>query len=376
VTSKKPQIDLARDSDKATTSSPPAPGGRGSRALRYLSRCDIPSPSWQVDIVDGDKRWLQSFADRDHGGSPQALAAAQAWRDRVVAQQRQIRRLEQGARSHVKINNTSGFTGVSRTFRGGGEHATPSRWVATWRDLESRRHAVGFSVRTHGDEGAKALAVQAYAAAMARLQEEALRRAAPVEPATQSTPPEAGNLHNIYRIELASGSRGWHVNVKRGNQPLTRHFGDSTFGGHANALAAARAWRDEMMRKVSVPDYVVWRRDIVKSHNTSGIVGVHRNVVRTRSKGKLVETSYWTGCWTTLDGKTRARAFNIAKYGEEQAKLLAARFREEGMREVRDEAAAVAVVSQASPRRDAGNPSEARNEAALTRRKATGSKSA
>jgi hypothetical protein len=353
VTSKKPQIDLARDSDKATTSSPPAPGGRGSRALRYLSRCDIPSPSWQVDIVDGDKRWLQSFADRDHGGSPQALAAAQAWRDRVVAQLRQIRRYEQGARSKVYTSNTSGFTGVSRTFRGSGEHATPSRWIATWLDLESRRHVVGFSVRTHGDEGAKALAVQAHAAAMSRLQEEALRRAAPAEPATQCPPPESGDLRNIYRIELASGSRGWHVKVKRGNQPLTRHFGDSTFGGHANALAAAQAWRDEMLRKGSVPDYVVWRRDILKSHNTSGIVGVNRHVVRTRSKGKLVETAYWTGSWTTLDSKTRSRSFNIAKYGEEQAKLLAARFRQQGMLELRDEAAELQEPPVRSRRRAA-----------------------
>ena len=93
-----------------------------------------------------------------------------------------------------------------------------------------------------------------------------------------------------------------------------RMFCDSTHGGKAAALSAAKRWRDDVVaRHPPMPKREY--NDLVRATNTSGIVGVR--VQRTAS------ATYW-GAETCLpDGRRLRKYFNVATFGYDQAREMA-----------------------------------------------------
>jgi hypothetical protein len=136
----------------------------------------------------------------------------------------------------------------------------------------------------------------------------------------------------IQRVD--KGHHAWRVVMRRMDQHLRQFFADSAYGGKDQALAAAVAWRDQNEAAVSVVDLEVWNRDRTRASNKSGVVGVYRHINVKKRKDGPVMFPQWIGYWQNADGKRSLRSFNVAKYGEETAKQLAIRARQDGMADV------------------------------------------
>lgn len=321
-------------------------GTASRRQMYFISRLDAPEPAWRVDISRGQQRWEKVFLDQDYGGQAQALASAQAWRDAVRDEIRRARGMATAA-EQMPSTNTSGVLGVNRTvgrYQTSGGAKEIFYWVAQWTDLEGKKHGRRFSIKRYGEAEARALALRARQEAVKELARQTAERLAMVSAIApvQTTPVVATPAMRYVQRDEATGALGWHVCIKRQNQDWYKYFSDSTYGGHANALTAAQAWRDETLAQVSGPDYEVWKRARPNASNTSGMVGVARGVSRqTLKNGRVQESAYWYAYWQGLDGKRRTRAISVRKYGEEQAKAIACRIRQEGLLAVWNEAAQV-----------------------------------
>jgi hypothetical protein len=134
------------------------------------------------------------------------------------------------------------------------------------------------------------------------------------------------SLKYIYRQE-SQGFHAWAVKMKRAKRMHVRYFKDGA-EGPIESLRRAIAYRDALFKRLPAP------MRIFSSHvrNTTGIIGVNREVSRT-SSGNLAEN--WVGKWVEADGWTiRRRAFSVNKYGEEAAKAMAIAAREENVARV------------------------------------------
>ena len=149
---------------------------------------------------------------------------------------------------------------------------------------------------------------------------------------TQDPPSQPDPMRNIRRVD--KGHHSWRVVMARKHQHLREHFTDSVYGSKELALAAAVAWRDQKEAELSGVDYVVWQREWMRAHNKSGFVGVFRNINIKKRGDRIVQHAQWMAHWLNIDGKRSARSFNVGKYGEEGAKQLAVRARQEGMEEL------------------------------------------
>lgn len=140
-------------------------------------------------------------------------------------------------------------------------------------------------------------------------------------------------MRYIQRLDV--GHHSWKVALRRKGKHHHAYFTDSVYGGTAQALAAAIAWRDQLLAKISGVDYGVWRRERMQPTNTSGIVGVYRGINFKTKGGRKYKFALWCGYWQNANGKRSARSFSVSKYGEEQAKALAIQARQDGMADVR-----------------------------------------
>lgn len=145
------------------------------------------------------------------------------------------------------------------------------------------------------------------------------------------------SMRYIRRVD--SGHHAWKVQIKRANVVWHKYFTDAQHGGKRRALAAAKVWRDELLPRISGPQYEVWKREQPRSNNTSGVGGVWRGVRRSSKGGRVWEWPYWQAFWRDLDGKRRCKTFSVGKYGERKAKALASLARREGLAGLAREAA-------------------------------------
>jgi hypothetical protein len=154
---------------------------------------------------------------------------------------------------------------------------------------------------------------------------------------------KANPMRNIQRID--KGYYSWRVVMRRQHQHLRQNFTDSVYGSKDLALVAAVAWRDQKEAELSGVDYVIWQREWMRDHNKSGTVGVYRHINTKKRGDRIVQQAQWQARWKSANGQ-RVRSFNVSKYGEEGAKQLAIRARQEGMAELARQlhSAAVAVV--------------------------------
>jgi hypothetical protein len=107
---------------------------------------------------------------------------------------------------------------------------------------------------------------------------------------------------------------GWRVNIKRGRKAHWRDFPDGP-DGPFESLRAAILWRNMMWLRLGPPNRVsVSKRN---ARNSSGVVGVSREVQRTPSS-QIFEV--WAAGWNDADRINHRRVFSIDKYGDADAK--------------------------------------------------------
>jgi 1,2-phenylacetyl-CoA epoxidase PaaB subunit len=142
----------------------------------------------------------------------------------------------------------------------------------------------------------------------------------------------------ILRVDNdATATHSWKVQIRRRGRAINKHFTDSRHGGKRKALAAAKDYRDRLVRKVSGAEYAIWKRSIKRPDNKSGVVGVARFVRCAKSRYGTWQYPVWEAFWHDADGKKHGRRFSVIKLGEGQAMRLALKTRREAMKEVEQE---------------------------------------
>jgi hypothetical protein len=123
----------------------------------------------------------------------------------------------------------------------------------------------------------------------------------------------------------------WRVMISRKQigRTFTKAFSDRTHGGEEAALAAARAWRDDVLRRYP-PASKVELAVLVRKHNTSGRPGVFRRTMHKSTKdGRRAIHVFWQAQTPLCVTPMRTRSFSVAKFGEDGAYRLAVAAREE-----------------------------------------------
>ncbi len=116
--------------------------------------------AWIVTVMRQGEIVTRPFSDGVYGGNKEALAAAIAYRDSVLAQHSQFEH-QLWVRSRLRRNNVSGIPGVGR-YEGFASRKAKHRtafWLASWIDEEGRSRKRKFSVSKYGERHAKQLAI-------------------------------------------------------------------------------------------------------------------------------------------------------------------------------------------------------------------------
>jgi hypothetical protein len=139
---------------------------------------------------------------------------------------------------------------------------------------------------------------------------------------------------NISRIDHEpSSTHGWRVQVRRQSRWYRRNFSDGRHGGTEQALAAATAYRDQVISvhpPLGMHEYCA----IVKKTNRSGVSGLTRVDRLERIKGRLCRRLYWEAQWPIDGCRSKHRKFSVLKYGEEAAFEMALAARHTGLEAV------------------------------------------
>ncbi len=144
--------------------------------MHHITRVDRNTPHkhlWQVTVRRWNRVYTRSFSDRRHSGREQALAAAQGYRDSILAQQTPMPRRTRCA--VLKRNNRSGVAGVTRILLSDPRDKQAPRsacWVARWPGDGKTIRQRSFSVSKHGEWGAFLKAVEARQHGLATMDDE------------------------------------------------------------------------------------------------------------------------------------------------------------------------------------------------------------
>lgn len=142
-------------------------------------------------------------------------------------------------------------------------------------------------------------------------------------------------IYGVTRVDNeTSRTHGWLVTVQRRGVIFRRQFSDGVLGGKARSLAAAKAYRDEIVAK-HPPLSRREHAEIVKKSNKSGVVGVCRYCASESGRRPNAEERwFWVASWVLPDGRAKRVKFSVRKYGEEGAFKLAAKARREAVRQM------------------------------------------
>lgn len=135
-------------------------------------------------------------------------------------------------------------------------------------------------------------------------------------------------IYGVTRVDNeVSRTHGWLVTIQRRGVIFRRQFSDGVLGGKTKALAAAKAYRDEIVAKYP-PLSKREHAEIVKKNNKSGVVGVCRYCAsETSQKPSAEKRWFWVASWVLPDGRAKRIKFSVKKYGEEGAFKLAVKAR-------------------------------------------------
>lgn len=134
-----------------------------------------------------------------------------------------------------------------------------------------------------------------------------------------------GPEHAMYGIRLMikkGRDLGYLVKIERRHINYTQWFGFALYGGQAEALIAARVWRDAQTRQhkpLTKQEFV----SQIRCNNTTGAAGVIRTTRRSKKRsGQFWSADYWIAR-PPRGIKVSTCYFSISRYGEEGAKTLA-----------------------------------------------------
>ena len=129
-------------------------------------------------------------------------------------------------------------------------------------------------------------------------------------------------------------THAWRVSLRRQGKAHVKNFPDKKHGGIREALRAARAHRDQLLKK-HPPTTRKEFSDARRRNNRSGISGVYRYAKNYRlADGREKESWYWEAHWPTTTGQAESVNFSVNRYGEDLARRLAIRARERGLKQV------------------------------------------
>jgi hypothetical protein len=136
----------------------------------------------------------------------------------------------------------------------------------------------------------------------------------------------------ISRIDSGS-THGWFVRGYRNGKTWSRLFSDIKCGGREQALAEARAFRDELQEQLeALPAEPRARRVVTRdSRNTTGVLGVCRTAKKSPN-GTINEC--YSVSWRPARGVQKCTSFSIRKYGEKRAFQLAVAHRRRMLKEI------------------------------------------
>jgi hypothetical protein len=146
-----------------------------AKSSRGISRVDSDvshTHAWLVTIQRRGVIYRKRFSDGVYGSRAQSFAAAQRYRDELIAQHPPLSPREYS--SILKKNNRSGVVGVGRycsfETRNLPEDKQRWFWLAAWSLPGGRRKRMKFSVNRYGEEKAFKMALQARREALAKLE--------------------------------------------------------------------------------------------------------------------------------------------------------------------------------------------------------------
>jgi len=142
-------------------------------------------------------------------------------------------------------------------------------------------------------------------------------------------------MYGISRIDdPVNRAYAWRVSLCRHNKRHVKNFTDRRCGGKSAALKQAQQYRDELI--TNLPP--ITRKEFSNSkrrNNKTGITGVYKYcksyVLR---DGTIKENWYWEANWPAEVGKSFKKSFAVRRYGDELAKQMAIRARNDGMKSV------------------------------------------
>jgi len=144
--------------------------------------------------------------------------------------------------------------------------------------------------------------------------------------------------NNMYAVSRIDDDRyhthAWRVSLRRRGKSLVKNFPDKKHSGKANALRLAKAYRDKLLAEHPP----LSRREFsstIRSNNNSGISGVCKFSKKyILANSKEIESWYWEAHWPTERGESKSERFSVNKYGDEIARAMAIRTRNNGMEAV------------------------------------------
>ena len=167
--------------------------------------------------------------------------------------------------------------------------------------------------------------------------------------------------YGISRIDDdANHTHAWRVSLTRHGRRYVKNFTDRRFGSHCQALAKAEQYRDAFIAEHPP----ISRKDVCKvrrSNNKSGVTGVCTYAKRyQRRDGSIKENWYWEASWPDERGHAIKVIFGVNTYGEEMARQMALRARQQGLDAVSGAfwSSERGVVDQSSIGRDQSRSSE------------------
>ena len=117
-------------------------------------------------------------------------------------------------------------------------------------------------------------------------------------------------MRHITRFDYGR-TRGWWVRIHRQPNPCSKLFSDGKHGGTEQALEAAKAWRDEMLKDRPMLGHR--QRESATKKIPTGVVGLYVGGEKKGEKAKI--------CVSLIDwqGKHVGTHYSVAKWGLRKA---------------------------------------------------------
>ncbi len=141
----------------------------------------------------------------------------------------------------------------------------------------------------------------------------------------------SSKTRGISRIDQAAKhNHGFFARLQRDGKIYSAFFADQAHGGRKKALAAARAYHQNMLEIFGPPMQKQrrWWAEIRRRKGSSGIVGVQLSAVRRGGKVR----KYWAATWSPKPYSAVRKMFSIKRHGFRNARQMAIRARRAGLR--------------------------------------------